>query len=687
MRTSALLAALLLAACPTSEPDPEPVTTFGNGFSVEEADGGWVLSRDGRRLVAGNAGTGPRVATFDLSYSGGFGGIWEFEEEGRVERTFGSLDDVTIVGDRATLTFSDGGDTASLVIRAVGPERVALTVSTDVAHDAIALPLACDDGASFHGFGEQYNGTDQRGEAFDLFLSEQGIGRDPASPSQPINGDEHTTYFPMPYFLDPRGVGFLMDGDARAVVDVCATGSDAWFESQQGGDLSGHVFSGPTGYDVIRQLSEVVGRPARPPSWAWEPWMALQGGRDDILVELDQLVAEEIPFSAVWVQDWTGIRTNLDGGFGVEYRWRADEALYPDLPNLIDDLHDDGIRFLSYANPFIDPDLDHWDAMADGGLLITDPDDGGPYTHVAPNLYSSHPDFTNPGTRPYVQGELTAMVQAGHDGWMADFGEWLPLDAVYSDGSDPIAAHNRFPLEWHRTWREVMDAERPDGDWAVISRSGWTGVQRFIQIMWVGDQEADFSPWDGLPTVVPAMLNLGLSGVPYVTGDIGGFSGGPRTKENWMRWTELGAFMPVMRTHEGNDKLDNWQWNSDAETVQHFRRFARVHAALAPELEALAAEAQTQARPMVRPLWLEFPDDPGSLGVSDQFLLGADLLVAPVVTEGASQREVVLPPGSWFHVWSGDEYTGPTTVTVDAPIGAPPVFARGTDRTDLREIQ
>ena len=208
MRTPALLAALLLAGCPSTEPDPAPVTTFGNGFSVEEADGGWILSRDGRRLVAGNPGTGPRVATFDLSYSGGFGGIWEFEEEGRVERTFGSLDEVTIVGDRATLTFSDGSDTASLVIRAVGPERVALTVSTDVTHDAIALPFACDDGASFHGFGEQYNGTDQRGETFDLFLSEQGIGRDPTDPPQPINGDEHTTYFPMPYFVDPRGVGF-----------------------------------------------------------------------------------------------------------------------------------------------------------------------------------------------------------------------------------------------------------------------------------------------------------------------------------------------------------------------------------------------------------------------------------------------------------------------------------------------
>ena len=134
-----------------------------------------------------------------------------------------------------------------------------------------------------------------------------------------------------------------------------------------------------------------------------------------------------------------------------------------------------------------------------------------------------------------------------------------------------------------------------------ITRSGWTGDKVVTQIHWVGDQEADWSPFDGLPTVVPAMLNLGISRVPYVTHDIAGFSGGPSTKELYLRWTELGAFTPYMRTHQGGKELLNWSWKSDAETSAHFARFARIHRALAPEFQALAAAAATTAAPIGSP--------------------------------------------------------------------------------------
>jgi alpha-glucosidase len=270
---------------------------------------------------------------------------------------------------------------------------------------------------------------------------------------------------------------------------------------------------------------------------------------------------------------------------------------------------------------------------------------------------------------------------------MSDFGEWAPLDAVVSDGSDPLRYHETFPVSWHRQWRTVMDELRPDGDFAVFARSGSTGVHEVAQIYWIGDQECDFEATDGLPTVVPAMLNLGLSGIPFVTHDIAGFSGGPSTKELFMRWTELGAFTPIMRTHEGSDKENNWRWESDEETIAHFRRFARIHVALGEELQVLAELAAQRGTPMVRALMLEFPDDAQTHGISDSFLLGPDLLVAPVVEAGASTREVYLPAGaSWFHVWSGDTFGGGETVTVPAPLGQPPVFSRDVDRPDLRAI-
>ncbi len=198
-----------------------------------------------------------------------------------------------------------------------------------------------------------------------------------------------------------------------------------------------------------------------------------------------------------------------------------------------------------------------------------------------------------------------------------------------------------------------------------------------------------FSPYDGLPTVVPALLNLGLSGVPYATHDIGGFSSlttPPRTKELFLRWTELGAFTPIMRTHEGDKKDQNWQWDSDAETIAHLRHFALIHEALGPEFKALARAAAQTSAPILRHLMLVFPDDLQSRGISDEFMIGESLLVAPVLEQGAVTRRLYLPPAVWYDVWSGRRYDGGTTNEVDAPIGRPPVFARRADRTDLRAI-
>jgi alpha-glucosidase len=154
-----------------------------------------------------------------------------------------------------------------------------------------------------------------------------------------------------------------------------------------------------------------------------------------------------------------------------------------------------------------------------------------------------------------------------------------------------------------------------------------------------------------------------------------------------MRWVELGAFTPIMRTHEGNAKDENWSWEKDAETTTHFRRFAKIHAALGPVFEALSDEAQQSSAPLLRHLMLMYPNDPESRVTDDQFLIGDSLLVAPVVTKGTSERSVYLPPGdTWFHVWTGSRHDGGQHLTIDAPIGSPPIFSRGADRPELRAI-
>ncbi len=666
-------------------------------------DGAVTFVVDGRETLS-TRGAPPVARSFDENVRFAVG-QWEFSRDNEIETDLSTVTDIREVDDTTVIDFAseDGALEATLTVSHPAPGRYSTMRLELTAGDAasLSLPVRCDADSGFHGFGGQYHKTDQRGEAFRLFVSEQGLGRDPNLPILPVNGGTYTTYFPMPYFVDPRGFGALVDTAARVEVDLCNdTRNVAWFEEIDGEDLVMVVFHGPTVPDVIEQLGDVVGRPIEPPEWAYDLWIGAQAGVAEpmpgagsagIRAEAARLRAADIPAGVLWVQDWSGIRINFDGGSGVQYRWEADTELYPDLAELIAELRDDGFRFLSYANPFIDRDRDFrfYPEMSAGGLLIRN-QAGEDYDFIAPNGFSSLPDFTNPDAVDYVKGFLRKMVvEYGMDGWMADFGEWAPTDAVYADGSDPFERHNLYPIDWNAVSREVMDEVRPDGDWVVFARAGWTGIHRYSMIHWIGDQETDWSTTDGLPTVVPAMLNLGLSGIPYVTHDIAGFSASvaePSTKELFQRWTELGAFTPIMRTHEGADKFNNWSWEKDAETTAHFRRFARIHQALKPELLEWSAIAATTSLPILRHLMLEFPDDATSRTISDQFMLGDELLVAPVVSEGATSRDVYLPPGDWYHVWTGERVAGGRSIAVDAPIGSPPVFSLGRDRPDLRQI-
>lgn len=667
---------LILAACTRS------------GGSFELTDGSEVIVQDGvvELAVDGTvgfalAGVSPELRTFTEEFSGPFA-IWTFDRSDE-QRTELPLRRVQRDGDGLTIAYGD--DQATLTI-APSPHGTRFEFEAHESADSIALPIRCDDEGSFHGFGEQYSATNLKGHAFHLMVEEQGIGRSEDG-FGPLAGDAHTTYFPMPWWLDARGHGVLFDTRHRVEADICATDEGvAWIEVVSGAPVSWTVFHGPEPLDVIRQLGDVVGRPSLPPDWAYGTWICTQGGEQAVRDQVTFLEDNNIAASALWVQDWSGTTPNIDGGYGVNYRWEADtDTLYPDLGGLIDELHDQDLRVLAYVNPFVDSDLpNHFDEMEAAGMLPLTAD-GETYTFLGPRNDLSVADLSNPDTRDYVKDALVeAITTWGIDGWMADFGEWLPIDAVVADGSEGMVAHNRYPVDWHGVVRDAIEEARPDGDFVSYARSGHTGVQAVAQIHWVGDQEADDELTDGLPTVVPAMLTLSMAAQPHVTHDIAGFSGGPSDKELYLRWTELGAFSPFMRTHDGNARDDNWRFDSDAETTAHFRRFSAIHDALAPEIQALAEDAQTTSAPIVRHLMLQNPSDRETWDISDQFLLGEDLLVAPILQTGMTERELYLPEGTWFDVWTGEELSGPQWVTRQAPIGSPPVFSKGSDRADLR---
>jgi len=230
-----------------------------------------------------------------------------------------------------------------------------------------------------------------------------------------------------------------------------------------------------------------------------------------------------------------------------------------------------------------------------------------------------------------------------------------------------------------------VDEAGASGEVLYFMRAGFTGSQKWCPLMWAGDQNVDWSKDDGLPSVIPAALSLAMSGHGLHHSDIGGYTtlfNLKRSKELLQRWTELAAFTPFMRSHEGNRPGENWQFDSDEETLRHLASMTRLHVGLKPYLKDCVRANSQLGHPVQRPLFLHFEEDPEAWRIQDQFLLGPDLLVAPVVEEGALKRSLHVPPGEWTDLWSGREYRSPapmgSTVEMDAPIGRPPALFRSS---------
>jgi alpha-glucosidase (family GH31 glycosyl hydrolase) len=288
-------------------------------------------------------------------------------------------------------------------------------------------------------------------------------------------------------------------------------------------------------------------------------------------------------------------------------------------------------------------------------------------------------DLTNPDAVAWAVGKMKAAIALGADGWMGDYGEWLPTDAGLAAGRG-LDFHDEYPVLWQKAQRLALDeATGADGvERLSFVRSGWLGTAQLADVFWAGDQRTDFEPDDGLPTILPIGIGVGLAGVSTFGSDIAGYQSAtnpPSSKELFFRWTELGAWSPVMRTHHGTEPKLEWSWESDAETTAHWVRYANLHMALTPTMRALAQKAHDTGVSIWRPLAVEFPGDAASWPVADEVMVGTGLLVAPVQTMGATSRTVYLAPGTWFPWSGGAAVAGGQTVTAQAPLTEIPVYA------------
>ncbi len=531
------------------------------------------------------------------------------------------------------------------------------------------------------GCGEQMSYFDLRGRRYPLWTSEPGVGRDKstditqrADAEGKAGGDYYTTNYPQPTYLTQRRLAVHAETTAYSVFDFTAPDChmlEFWAAPERIEFFADASFTG-----LVGQLSSRFGRPPRLPDWIMAgAVIGLKDGADSF-PRLDTILQAGTEVSALWCEDWAGVR-QTSFGTRLFWDWRWSPARHPDLPAKIEALRAQGIRFMGYANPYLCVDGVLFPQAEALGHLALDAE-GATYRVDFGEFDAGVIDFTKPEAAAWFAEAVLQkeMLDFGMSGWMADFGEYLPIDARLAHG-DALDLHNAWPTMWAKVNADAV-ADRPDA--VFFMRAGFTGVQRYNRLLWAGDQCVDFSRHDGLGTVLCGALSSGLLGNPYHHSDIGGYTslfGLVRTPELFMRWTEMAAFTPVMRTHEGNRPRDNLQLDQDEAVLAHFARFTRLHRALLPLLARLADEAVQTGLPLQRPLFLHFPDDPATYAIQNAFLLGADLLVAPVLAAAAETAQVYLPAGcAWVHFWSEDQHAGGQHVTVEAPIGAPPVFYR-----------
>ncbi len=522
-----------------------------------------------------------------------------------------------------------------------------------------------------YGFGERFNALDQ-------------VRQIVVNASSDVPGPKGSaTYAPIPFFMDLRGYGVWLDTYAEAVFDLGVTDHDHFVLRLRDARLRIVFIEGPQLPRILERYTGLVGRAKLPPYWAFAPWKSRNWHPDTTAVyeDIDRYRQLGLPASVLV----------LDSPWATNYNtFQMNRLQFPDPEAMVGRIHAAGFKLCLWLTAFIDqttwtpsePELvgkipltaaaNFEPARRDGYLLRND--SGGVYLARWWKGRGGLIDFSNPAAVRWWQDQVRQAIRLGADAIKADGGEGSYVDeARFSNGADPAVMRTRYAVLYNRALQQLIDNDL-HGDGVLFSRSASVGNHN-LPFLWAGDNEANFGRENGLPGVVVAGLNAGLSGIPLWTSDLGGYLKGARTPGDsilFIRWTEFSAFSPVMEVHSA---INLGPWDYGAAALEIFRRYSRLHMSLFPYRYAAAQEAARSGMPLMRALVLSDPLDREAQHATDEYVFGPDLLVAPVITAG-TQRGVHLPAGEWLDYWTGVRYTGPADLVVEAPLDRIPLYVK-----------
>jgi len=603
------------------------------------------------------------------------------------------------------------GRRLALRIAPAGDGVLALSASAPDGTRAVGTRWQLADGEVLLGSGERSDAVDRRGLATENYVAdgpypaEDRLYVAPLTPPWALRDRDDATYFPVPWLLSSRGWGVQVAQDETSRFDPA--GEQAWSVDVDGSALELRLYSGPTPAKALARFTAATGRQRTPAApWTFGPWF--QTGQPNVVP-----VAEERAITRV--QRAAGAPVSVAETQMHHLPCGAHESRRAEERERTDSFHRDGVARLVYFNPLLCLSYSKvFGPAASAGILQQLPG-GLPFLYpafvggAAPLGFTSEPlaqfDFTHPRTEDFYAALVREAVALGADGWMEDFGESTPPLVVQHDGSTGDAAHNRYPTDYHCAMQRI--ARRFERPLVRHQRSGWTGAAACADVVWGGDPTTIWG-FDGLRSVVTQLLSAGLSGISRWGTDIGGYDSfgagfaalkpgdGEEqrlTPELLSRWIEVGALVPVMRTKRTGLALPSYARPQvyDAAQLPLWRKLTELHTQLNRYLQAADEEHRRSGLPIARHLALVHPELPQALNADLQYLLGPDLLVAPVVMPGARERRLYLPPGRWLDWWTAtrfDERSGayelaaPETIaggrelTLPAPIGRPPLLLR-----------
>ncbi|MGC3994883.1 MAG: alpha-xylosidase [Propionicimonas sp.] len=506
-------------------------------------------------------------------------------------------------------------------------------------------------GAHVYGLGERFGTFVKNGQSIDIWNEDGGTASDQA-------------YKNVPFYLTDAGYGVFVNHPERVSFEIGTEVVSRCQFSVPGESLSYFVIYGPTPKEILRRYTALTGRPAQVPTWSYGLWLSTSftTDYDEATVSgfVEEMARRDLPlsvfhFDCFWMRQF----------HWCDFVW--DPATFPDPEGMLARLHDRGLKISVWINPYIAQRSHLFEEGKRLGYLVRTPS-GDVWQWDMWQAGMGLVDFTNPDAKAWFQDQLRRLVGQGVDAFKTDFGERIPTDVVWHDGSNPQRMHNYYTQLYNEAVFEVLTEARGEGDAVVFARSATSGGQSF-PVHWGGDCESTFV---AMAESLRGGLSLAASGFGFWSHDIGGFEGTPDPTV-FKRWVAFGLLSSHSRLH-GSDSY-RVPWAFDEEAVEVTRKFTHLKYRLMPYLAGLGRVAHAEGVPVMRPMVLEFPSDRSAALADTQYMLGDALLVAPVFsTDGAV--EYWLPSGTWTRVSDGEKVVGGRWVAETHELDSLPLLAR-----------